>query len=143
MYKIAIASDHGGLELKEEIKKLLSSKDTSFIDLGTHSSDSCDYPYFAKAVVNEILSGNAERGILICGTGQGMAICANRYKGIRAAVCTDTFTAHATREHNDSNILCLGQRVTGKSLATDIVLTWLNAKFEGERHKKRLDLIDN
>ena len=141
--KLVIASDHGGFELKEDVKNFLIQKNYEVSDLGTSDTQSCDYPVFAKKVVEKILSNEFEKGILICGTGQGMAMCANKYKGIRAAVCSDTFSAHATREHNNSNILCLGARVVGKNLALDIVDTWLRAKFEGERHQKRLNMFDS
>ena len=139
--KIAIASDHGGLEYKNKIKKHLVTKGYDIIDEGTNSNESCDYPDYAKKVGSLVVSGQVERGILVCGTGIGMSIAANKIKGIRAALCSDTFSAHATREHNDSNILCLGQRVIGESLALDIVDTWLNAEFQGGRHQNRIDKI--
>ena len=139
--KIAIASDHGGLEYKNKIKKHLVTKGYDIIDEGTNSNESCDYPDYAKKVGSLVVSGQVERGILLCGTGIGMSIAANKIKGIRAALCSDTFSAHATREHNDSNILCLGQRVIGESLALDIVDTWLNAEFQGGRHQNRIDKI--
>ena len=141
MYEIAIASDHGGFELKEEIKQHLTQKGVSYIDLGTNSTESCDYPIYAKKVSQTIINKEAQKGILVCGSGQGMAMCANKFPEIRAVVCSDTFSAHASREHNDSNILCLGQRVVGKNLALDIVDSWLNAKYEGGRHQKRLDMF--
>lgn len=139
--KIAIASDHGGLDYKNKIKKHLITKGYDIIDEGTNSNESCDYPDYAKKVGSLVVSGQVERGILVCGTGIGMSIAANKIKGIRAALCSDTFSAHATREHNDSNILCLGQRVIGESLALDIVDTWLNAEFQGGRHQNRIDKI--
>ena len=139
--KIAIASDHGGLEYKNKIKKHLITKGYDIIDEGTNSNESCDYPDYAKKVGSLVVSGQVEKGILVCGTGIGMSIAANKIKGIRAALCSDTFSAHATREHNDSNILCLGQRVIGESLALDIVDTWLNAEFQGGRHQNRIDKI--
>ena len=139
--KIAIASDHGGLEYKNKIKKHLVTKGYDIIDEGTNSNESCDYPDYAKKVGSLVVSGQVEKGILVCGTGIGMSIAANKIKGIRAALCSDTFSAHATREHNDSNILCLGQRVIGESLALDIVDTWLNAEFQGGRHQNRIDKI--
>jgi len=141
--KIVIASDHGGFELKEDVKKFLASENYKIEDVGTFDNQSCDYPVFAQKAVEKILSGEFEKGILICGTGQGMAMCANKHKGIRAAVCSDTFSARASREHNNSNILCLGGRITGKSLALDIVKVWLNAEFEGGRHQKRISMFDN
>ena len=132
---IFIASDHAGFALKEELKKQFE-----LIDLGTNSADSCDYPIIAKAVAKEVLDKKT-RGILICGTGIGVSIAANRLEGIRASHCTDTFTARMTRMHNDSNILCLGERITGTGLALDIVDIWLKTDFEGGRHQKRIDMI--
>ena len=140
MTEIIIGSDHGGYNLKQNIIDHLENAGYKIIDLGCHSIDSCDYPVIAKAVSEEVLkTGN--KGILICGTGIGMSIAANRFNGIRASHCTDTFTARMTRMHNDSNILCLGERVTGIGLALDIVNIWLNTAFEGGRHKKRIDMI--
>lgn len=140
--KIVIGSDHGGYDLKEEIKKHLQLLNINVEDVGTYDKNSCDYPVFTQKVVDKIINKDFELGILVCGTGQGMAMCANKNKGIRAAVCADTFSAHATREHNNSNILCLGARVVGVNLALEIVDTWLNAKYEGGRHQKRLDMFD-
>ncbi len=139
--KIAIASDHGGFELKKKICEYLEDK-YEILDLGTNSGESCDYPIYAKKVVDEIISKNCERGILVCGTGIGMAICANRYKGVRASNVSDTFSARMTRLHNNSNILTLGQRVIGEGLAKDIVEIWLNTDYEGGRHQKRIDMLD-
>ena len=139
---IAIGSDHGGYEYKKIIKKYLEQKGYTLIDVGTDSNESCDYPIFAKQVVEMITSKKADKGILICGTGIGMSICANKYKGIRASVCTNTFTASATRKHNDSNILCLGERVIDIDTAINIVDTWLETEFEGGRHQKRIDMIE-
>lgn len=143
MEKIAIGSDHGGFEYKEKISKHLVSKGYDLIDVGTYTKDSCDYPVIAKKVAEEIINNRADKGILICGTGIGVSITANKVKGIRAALCSDTFSAHASREHNDANVLCLGQRVIGENLALDIVDVWLNAKFEGGRHERRVNLIEN
>ncbi len=140
--KIAIGSDHGGFEYKEKIKEYLKSKGYDFVDVGTYSTDSCDYPVIAKDVANKVVSGDVDRGILICGTGIGMSITANKVKGIRAALCGDTFSARATRAHNNSNILCLGERVIGIQLALDIVDIWLNTDFEGGRHQRRIDMIE-
>jgi len=137
---IIIGSDHGGFRLKTEIIFFLESEGYSVKDMGCFSEESCDYPVIAKAVSEEVLK-TGERGILVCGTGIGMSIAANRYKGIRASHCTDTFSARMTRMHNDSNILCLGERITGKGLALDIVDIWLKTKFEAGRHQKRLDMI--
>lgn len=140
--KIVIGSDHGGFEYKEEIKKFLLEKGYKIIDVGTNSKASCDYPVFAKEAAQKIINGEADKGILICGTGIGMSITANKFKGIRAALCGDTFSARATRAHNNSNILCLGERVIGLGLAIDIVNIWLNTEYEGGRHQKRIDMIE-
>ncbi|NMB44162.1 MAG: ribose 5-phosphate isomerase B [Clostridiales bacterium] len=140
---IGIASDHGGLELKREIIKHLEERNLEYTDYGTNSTDSCDYPIYARKVVKGILNGECEKGILICGTGIGISITANRFKGIRAALCHDTFSAQATREHNDANILALGGRVVGPGLALKIVDTFLDTPFSGdERHVRRVNLID-
>ncbi|MCC8046237.1 MAG: ribose 5-phosphate isomerase B [Clostridiales bacterium] len=140
---LAIGSDQAGYGLKEEIKKYLEEKEIEYKDCGTWSEDAVDYPVYAKAVVKEILSGNADKGILICGTGIGMSMTANRYKGIRAALCGDCFSAEATRLHNDANVLCMGARVTGPGLAVKITETFLNTPFSGaERHARRVRLID-
>ena len=138
--KIIIGSDHGGFRLKNEIVEHLKKLEYEVLDLGCYSLESCDYPIIAKAVAKEVLNSKA-RGILICGTGIGVSITANRFEGIRASHCTDTFTARMTRMHNDSNILCLGERITGTGLALDIVDIWLNTDFEGGRHKTRIDMI--
>lgn len=140
MKKIIIGSDHGGFNLKNTIIKHLESNGIEVVDLGCHTPESCDYPIIAQAVAKEVLATNS-RGILICGTGIGVSIAANRFDGIRASHCTDTFTARMTRMHNDSNILCLGERVLGVGLALDIVDVWLNTPFEGGRHQKRIDMI--
>lgn len=141
--KIIIASDHGGINLKNKIIEVFTEKGYEFEDVGTHTTESCDYPVYARKVVEQVLN-TGSRGILVCGTGIGMSIAANRYEGIRASHCTDTFSARMTREHNDSNILCLGERITGQGLALDIVKTWLETPFSNEeRHKKRIELIDN
>ena len=140
MTKIIIGSDHGGFNLKTTIVKHLESNGIEVVDLGCHSPESCDYPVVAQAVAKEVLATGG-RGILVCGTGIGVSIAANRFKGIRASHCTDTFTARMTRMHNDSNILCLGERITGSGLALDIVDIWLNTPFEGGRHQKRIDMI--
>ena len=142
MNKIVIASDHGGFELKLKIKEYLLSQNYDVLDLGTDSNKSCDYPYFAKKLCSKILSGEFNKGILICGTGLGMSICANRFNGIRAACVSDTYSAKMSRLHNNSNVLCLGSRVLGVGLACDILDIWLNTSFEANRHQKRLDMID-
>ena len=142
MNKIVIASDHGGFELKLKIKEYLLSQNYDVLDLGTDSNKSCDYPYFAKKLCSKILSGEFNKGILICGTGLGMSICANRFKGIRAACVSDTYSPKMSRSHNNSNVLCLGSRVLGAGLVCDILDIWLNTSFEANRHQKRLDMID-
>ena len=139
--KIALGSDHGGLSLKKEIIKHLESKNIQITDFGTYTEESCDYPDYALKVAQEIAVKNFELGILICGTGIGISIAANKVPGIRAALCSDTFSAHATREHNNANILALGGRVVGTGLALDIVDAFINAEFQGDRHQKRIDKI--
>ena len=140
MPEIVIGSDHGGFKLKNIIIAHLKELGFEIKDKGCYSEESCDYPVIAKDVAEEVLnSGN--KGILICGTGIGMSIVANRYKGIRASHCTDTYTARLTRMHNDSNILCLGERITGSGLALDIVDIWLKSEFEGGRHLKRINMF--
>ena len=141
--RIAIGSDHGGYEYKEQIVSHLKEKGYECVDVGTYSTDSCDYPVIARAVTTKITTGEADRGILICGTGIGMSIVANKVKGIRAALCGDTFSARASRAHNNSNVLCLGERVIGINLAMDIVDIWLESKFEGGRHQRRVDMMEN
>lgn len=141
--RIAIGSDHGGYEYKEQIVSHLKEKGYECVDVGTYSTDSCDYPVIARAVTTKITTGEADRGILICGTGIGMSIVANKLKGIRAALCGDTFSARASRAHNNSNVLCLGERVIGINLAMDIVDIWLESKFEGGRHQRRVDMMEN
>lgn len=140
--KIAIGSDHGGFEYKASIIKALQVKGYDVVDMGTYSPVSCDYPIIAKKVARAVAKGDFEKGILVCGTGIGMSMAANKVKGIRAAVCGDTFSARATRAHNNANILCLGQRVVGEGLALDIVDIWLTTKFEGGRHERRVNMIE-
>jgi len=138
---IAIASDHGGYKLKETIKKFLEQKGYEYKDFGTDSEKSCDYADFAKAVSLSVKNGECEKGILICGTGIGMSLAANKVKGIRAALCGDYFSAKYTRLHNDSNIICLGERVTGEGLALELVEVFLSTGFEGGRHAERIAKI--
>lgn len=138
MKKILIASDHGGFALKEKIKAQFEST-YEWVDLGTHSPESVDYPDFAQKLCEQLEDG--QQGILICGTGIGISISANRYKHIRAALCTDTTMAKFTRLHNDANVLCLGERITGELAAYDIIETFLNTEFEGGRHQRRIDKI--
>ncbi len=144
MAKIAIASDHGGFRLKAELRELLVNAGNDVTDLGTADAvTSCDYPDFAHAVAANILSQTAALGILVCGTGVGMAIAANRHAGIRAVVCSDTYTARLSRAHNATNILCLGERVVGSGLAWDIVNAWLAEPASGdERHLRRRAKIE-
>ena len=139
---LAIASDHAGFALKEQIKKQLSACQIAFEDLGTSDECSTDYPGYAHAVATGICEGRYSRGILVCGTGLGMSMAANRHRGIRAAVCSDTFSARSARNHTDANILCLGSRVTGVGLASDIVEVFLEAPFEGGRHQPRIEKIE-
>lgn len=139
--KIAIGCDHGAFALKTEIIKYLKSENYEIKDFGTYSEDSCDYPDIALPVAEAVADKQFDFGILLCGTGIGIGISANKVPGIRAALCSDTFSAHATREHNDANILTMGQRVVGTGLALDIVKTFLNTKFEGGRHVKRIEKI--
>lgn len=139
--KIAISSDHGGNNLRREIINLLAELGVEFVDFGPDSNESVDYPDFAAPVANGVASGNFDRGILICGTGIGMSIAANKVKGIRCALVHDVFSAKATREHNDTNILAMGERVIGAGHAREIVATWLNTSFEGGRHERRIEKI--
>ena len=138
MKKIAIACDHGGYELKLDIIKHLESRGFEVCDFGCNSTQSVDYPDYALPASLAVAKGECELGILICGTGIGMSLCANKVKGIRAACCSDTFSARMTRMHNDSNILCFGARVVGLGLATDMVDLFLDTPFEGERHNARI-----
>ena len=140
MQKIIIASDHGGYNLKNQIVNHIKENGLDIEDYGCYSTESCDYPVYAKLVADEVSKGTV-KGILVCGTGIGMSIAANRVNGVRASHCTDTFSARMTRMHNDSNILCLGERITGAGLALDIVDIWLNTEFEGGRHQQRIDMI--
>lgn len=140
--KIVIAADHAGFELKEIIIKFIKELGYEVFDMGTSSSCSVDYPDYAEAVAKAVSDGTYERGILICGTGIGMSIVANKFKNIRAALCNDLFTAKMSRLHNDSNILCMGSRVIGIGLAKEIVKTWLTTIFEGNRHLKRLEKLN-
>ena len=139
--KLAIGSDHGGFRLKEAIKTYLLAHDYEVTDFGTESEDSCDYPDFALPVAQAVAKGEYDRGILICGTGIGIGIVANKVKGVRAALCHDTFSAEACRNHNDANILTMGERIVGEGLALKIVETFLNSEFEGGRHQRRVDKI--
>ena len=138
---IALGSDHGGLELKEAIKDLLSARGIPFEDCGTDNGDSVDYPDFGEKVACKVAGGQVDKGILVCGTGIGMSIVANKFPGVRAALVTDPFMARMAKEHNNANILVLGGRVLAKEDARAMVATWLDAAFEGGRHQARLDKI--
>lgn len=139
--KIAIASDHGGFEYKAKITEFLTAQGIAFKDFGPVSTESVDYPDYAGPVAQAVATGEFDRGILICGTGIGMSIAANKVPGIRCALVHDVFTAQVTREHNNSNILAMGQRVIGEGLMLLIVKTWLEGEFEGGRHQTRVDKI--
>ncbi|EGW38917.1 MULTISPECIES: ribose 5-phosphate isomerase B [unclassified Desulfosporosinus] len=139
--RVVLGSDHGGYELKEAIRKHLEAQGLEVQDLGTHSTDSVDYPEYGFAVGNAIMKGEADLGIAICGTGQGISMAANKIRGIRAALCTETFSARMAREHNNANVLTLGGRVTGVGLALDIVDIFLKTDFAGGRHARRVNLI--
>ncbi|WP_339251949.1 ribose 5-phosphate isomerase B [Sporosarcina sp. FSL W8-0480] len=136
--KIAISSDHGGNRLRHEIMDLLSELGFAYVDFGPDSDDSVDYPDYASPVAQGVANGEFDRGILICGTGIGMSIAANKVKGVRCALVHDVFSAKATREHNDSNVLAMGERVIGPGLAREIASTWLGTSFEGGRHERRV-----
>ena len=138
---IAIGSDHGGFALKQEIMKHLDEKGLEYKDYGTYSEESCDYPVYGAAVGRAVAGGECDRGILICGTGIGISIAANKIEGVRAANCTDCYMAEMTRRHNDANVLALGARVLGSGLAMKIVDTFLDTDFEGGRHARRIAQI--
>lgn len=141
---IAIGSDHGGYDLRQEIMAHLKERNLEYKDYGCDSRESCDYPVYAKKVANAIISGECDKGILICGTGIGISITANKIKGIRAALCHDTFSAQATREHNDANIVAMGARVVGPGLALKIVDTFLDTEFSNdERHIRRIEQMED
>ena len=139
--KIAIGSDHAGFSLKEEIRKHLDEIGVEYVDCGVYDSSSADYPLQAKATCEKITSGECVRGILCCGTGIGISMAANKVKGIRAACCSDYFSAKYTRLHNDANVLCMGARVIGAGAALELVDVFLDTEFEGGRHQRRVDLI--
>ncbi|MDA8423176.1 MAG: ribose 5-phosphate isomerase B [Nitrospiraceae bacterium] len=140
--KLAIGCDHGGFELKEEILKFIKTvANIQVSDMGPAAKESVDYPDFGAKVSEAVAKGAMDRGILICGTGIGMSIVANRFPNVRAALCHDHFTAQMSREHNDANVLVMGERVIGKGVALEIVKTWLDTQFAGGRHQKRLDKI--
>ena len=139
--KIAIACDHSALDLKEEVKNLLAGRGVECEDFGTYTADSCHYPIYGARAAQAVADGKCDLGIVICGTGIGMSMVANKVKGIRCALCSDTYSAKMTRIHNNSNVLALGARVIGVELAKEIVNAWLDAEFEGGRHQVRIDMI--
>ncbi len=139
---IAIASDHAGFALKEELRKALAERSHEVEDLGTHDATSTDYPDYAHRLAEGVASGKWERGVLVCGTGVGMSISANRHKGVRAVVCSEPYSARLSRQHNDSNVLCMGARVVGFGMAIEILETWLAAAFEAGRHATRVAKIE-
>lgn len=139
--KIAIASDHGGIELKSVLINHLQERTIEVIDCGTYTKESCDYPDYAEKACRKIQQGDTDLAVLVCGTGLGMSIAANKMKGIRAAVCGEDFSAHYARAHNNANVLCLGARVTGPGLAVLILDTFLDSSFEGGRHERRVNKI--
>ncbi|QOY37249.1 ribose 5-phosphate isomerase B [Anaerobacillus isosaccharinicus] len=139
--KVAIGSDHGGINIKAEIKNLMDELNIQYEDVGCACDESVDYPDYALPVAKKVASGEVDRGILICGTGIGMSIAANKISGIRCALVHDTFSAKATREHNDSNILAMGERVIGPGLAREVAKVWLQTEFEGGRHARRVEKI--
>ena len=141
MKKIIIGCDHGGLELKNEIIAHLNKRGFKVTDVGTYTLESCNYPDYAEALCKKIQAGEYPLGILVCGTGIGMSIAANKHNGIRAACCSDTFSARMTRMHNDANVLCLGGRVVGAGLACDMVDLFVDTEFEGGRHLARVQMI--
>lgn len=139
--KIALGADHGGYSVKEVLKKHLTEQGYQVEDCGTYDTASCHYPVYAEAVCKAVTAGQADFGILVCGTGIGMSMCANKIKGIRAAAVSDCFTAEATRRHNNANVLCLGERTVGPGLAMRIADTFLTAPFDGGRHQTRIDMM--
>ncbi len=143
MKKIIIGCDHGGFNRKCEISEHLKSKGYEVTDVGTYSTDSCNYPEYARLLCRRIQSGDFELGILVCGTGIGMSMAANKHNGIRAACCSDTFSARMTRMHNNANVLCLGERVVGVGLALDIVDCFIENQYDGERHAKRVSMLED
>ena len=141
--KISLGCDHGGYALKEHIKAYLESKGHEVVDCGTYSTDSCDYPIFGEAAARKVQSGECERGIVICTTGIGISMSANKVKGIRCALCGDSYSAEMTRRHNDANVLAMGAGIIGPNLAKKITEVFLTTEFEGGRHARRVGLLDN
>ena len=142
MVKIAVASDHGGFALKEKVKEHLVQRGFEVDDLGTHSEESVDYPAYGKACGEAVASGKADLGVVVCGTGIGISIAANKVKGVRCGLCTSVEMAHLTKQHNNANILALGGRTTEPELALKILDEWLDTEFEGGRHQRRVDMLD-
>lgn len=140
--KIVIGADHAGYELKNIVARHLSEKGYTVFDIGTDSSESCDYPIFADALCKKIQLSECELGILVCGTGIGMSIAANKHSGIRAACCSDTYSAKLTRQHNDANVLCFGARVIGEGLALELVDIFVETEYEGGKHARRVAMLD-
>lgn len=141
--KIAIASDHGGFALKEQVKAHLTERNLEVLDLGTHTEESVDYPDYGKACGEAVVKGEADLGIVVCGTGIGISIACNKVKGVRCGLCTSVEMAHLTKQHNNANVLALGGRTTAPELAMAIVDEWLDTEFEGGRHQRRVDMLDN
>ena len=141
--KIAVAADHGGYKLKEKVKEHLLERGIEVEDLGTHSEESVDYPIYGKLCGEEVASGQADLGVVVCGTGIGISIAANKVHGIRCGLCTSVEMAHLTKQHNNANILALGGRTTGEELAMEIVDEWLDTQYEGGRHQRRVEMLDN
>lgn len=139
--KITVGCDHAAVDLKKKVIAHLEERGVAVIDVGTHTSDSCDYPDFARLVCKNVQDGVTELGILICGTGIGMSMAANKHRGIRAACCSDTFSARLTRMHNNANVLCFGERVVGMGLACDLVDAFIDTDFEGGKHQRRVEKI--
>jgi ribose 5-phosphate isomerase B len=139
--KISLGSDHGGFALKEHLKIYLEGQGHTVVDFGTHSTDSCDYPVFGRKAAEAVASGDCDRGIVICTTGIGISITANKVKGIRCALCSEPLSAEMTRRHNDANMLAMGAGMLGKNMAERVVDTFLTTEFEGGRHQRRVDLI--
>lgn len=138
---IAIGSDHAGFALKQTLMKHLEERGLEYKDFGTYTPESCDYPVYARAVAEAVASGECEKGVIVCGTGIGVSITANKVNGIRATVCHDVFSAKACRQHNDTNVLTMGERVIGAGLAIEVLDAWLDEAFLGERHQRRVDLM--
>ncbi len=141
--RIVIASDHAGFSLKEQVKKHLDEKGIAYTDLGTNSTESVDYPEYAHRLCETIMSGDGDMGILVCGTGIGMSMVANKHAGIRAACVSDVFSAKATRQHNNANVVCFGGRVVGGGLAIEIVDAFLSTEYEGGRHERRINMVNS